>query len=156
MDICTFDDNYLNALLEKFSKEANKTTAFLSNFNIDFLNFDTSDYKNTFLDDLASNSPLPDIFIPTWVRKNIKTVIDNVFCNTPNPVVKTAIFGNISSSISNHLPRFFILPDIFLILYQLNITLYPMTGKTWTKEIFSWGFWKDKLKSNSPIKPKQY
>ena len=65
MDICTFDDNYLNALLEKFSKEANKTTAFLSNFNIDFLNLDTSDYKNTFLDDLASNSPLPDIFIPT-------------------------------------------------------------------------------------------
>ena len=55
MDICTFNDHYLNPLLDNLSKEANKTTALLSDFNIDLLNFDTSEYVS-FLDDLASNS----------------------------------------------------------------------------------------------------
>ena len=56
MDICTFNGHYLNPLLENLSKEANKTIAFLGDFNTDFLNFDASDKINTFLDDLASNS----------------------------------------------------------------------------------------------------
>ena len=55
MDICTFNDPYLNPLLDNLSKEANKTTALLSDFNIDLLNYDTSEYVS-FLDDLASNS----------------------------------------------------------------------------------------------------
>ena len=55
MDICTFNDHYLNPLLDNLSKEANKTTALLSDFNIDLLNYDTSEYVS-FLDDLASNS----------------------------------------------------------------------------------------------------
>ena len=36
MDTCTFND--LNSLLEKLSKEANKTIVFLDDFNIDLLN----------------------------------------------------------------------------------------------------------------------
>ena len=55
MNICTFNDHYLNPLLDNLSKEANKTTALLSDFNIDLLNYDTSEYVS-FLDDLASNS----------------------------------------------------------------------------------------------------
>ena len=55
MDICTFNDHYLNPLLDNLSKEANKTTALLSDFNIDLLNYDTSEYVS-FLDDLASHS----------------------------------------------------------------------------------------------------
>ena len=41
MDIRTFNDHYLNPLLNNLSKEANKTTVFLGAFNIDLLNFDT-------------------------------------------------------------------------------------------------------------------
>ena len=55
MDICTFNDHYLNPLLDNLSKEANKTIVLLGDFNIDLLNFDTSEYVSTFLDDLASN-----------------------------------------------------------------------------------------------------
>ena len=41
MDIRTFNDHYLNPLLNNLSKEANKRTVFLGAFNIDLLNFDT-------------------------------------------------------------------------------------------------------------------
>ena len=60
MDICTFNDHYLNPLLDNLSKEANKTIVLLGDFNIDLLNFDTSEYVSTFLDDLASNSIILD------------------------------------------------------------------------------------------------
>ena len=52
MDICTFNDHYLNLLLETLSKEANKKIALLG----DLLNFNTVDHINTFLGDIASNS----------------------------------------------------------------------------------------------------
>ena len=111
MDICTFNDHYLNQLLDNLSKETNKT---VGDFNIDLLNFDTSEYVSTFLDDLASNSLQPQILLPTRISNNSKTLIDNIFCNIPNTLVKSAMSGNISSSISDHLPQFFILPEFFL------------------------------------------
>ena len=55
MDICTFNDHYLNPLLENLSKEVNKTIFLLGDFNSDLLNFDTLEYASTFLDVLASN-----------------------------------------------------------------------------------------------------
>ena len=70
MVICTFNDHFLNPLLEKLYKEANKTIVLLGDFNIDLLNFDRSSHINTFLDDLASNSLQPHIFLPTRVCKN--------------------------------------------------------------------------------------
>ena len=48
MDICTFNDHYLNPLLDNLSKEANKTIVLLGDFNIDLLSFDTSEYVSTF------------------------------------------------------------------------------------------------------------
>ena len=48
-------------MLDNLSKEANKTIVLLGDFNIDLLNFDTSEYVSTFLDDLAPNSIQPQI-----------------------------------------------------------------------------------------------
>ena len=62
MDICTFNDHYVNPLLDNLSNEANKTIALLDNFNIDLLNFDTLDHVSTFLDDLVPNSLQPRFF----------------------------------------------------------------------------------------------
>ena len=53
--ICTFNDHYLNPLLDNQSKESNKTIVLLGDLIIDLLNFDTSEHLNTFLDDLTSN-----------------------------------------------------------------------------------------------------
>ena len=55
-DICTFNDHYLNPMLDNLSKEANKTIILLGDLSIDLLNFDPSEYVITFLDDLVPNS----------------------------------------------------------------------------------------------------
>ena len=54
-------------LLDNLSKEPNKAIALLGDFNIDLLNFDTSQHLSTFLDDLASNSLQPQILLPTRI-----------------------------------------------------------------------------------------
>ena len=41
MDICIFNDHYLNLLIDNLSKEANKTIVLLGDFNNDLLIFDT-------------------------------------------------------------------------------------------------------------------
>ena len=78
----------------------------LGDFNTDLLNFDTSDHIKTILDSLQ-------LLLPTRVCINSKTLINNIFCNITKPLAKSASSGNISSSISYHLPQFFILPDFF-------------------------------------------
>ena len=127
MDICTFNDHYLDPLLDNLSKKANKTIALLCDFNSDLMNFDTSEHVSTFLDDLASNSLKPQIILSTRISNNSKTLIDNVFCNIPSPLVKSIMSVNISSSISDHPPQFFILLDFFS---NSPPTKYFMTGKT--------------------------
>ena len=118
MDTCTFNDHYLNPLLDNLSKEANKTIVLLGDFNIDLLNFDTSEHVCTFLDDLVYNSLQFQILLPTRIYNNSKTLIDNIFCNIPSPLVKSVISGNISPGILDHLPQFFILPDFFSNSFQ--------------------------------------
>ena len=51
--------------------------------------------------------------LPTRISYNSKTLIDNIFCNITNPLVKSAMSRNISSSLSDHRPQFFILPEFF-------------------------------------------
>ena len=125
MDICTFNDHYLNPLLDKLYKEANKTIVLLGDLNIDLLNFDTSNHKNTFLDDLASNSPQPQILLTTRIFKNSNTLIDNIFCDIPNLLVTNAISRNISFSTSDHLHNF--------LHYQISfqVTNYNIMSHEW-------------------------
>ena len=56
--ICTFNDHYLNSLLDNISDEGNKTIALLG----DLLNFDTLEHVSTFMDDLVPNSLQPRFF----------------------------------------------------------------------------------------------
>ena len=128
--IRTFNDHCPNPLLDNLSKEANKIIVFLGDFNIALLNFDTSENASTFLDDLESNSLQPQILLPTRISNNSKTLIDNIFCNIPNPLVKSAMSGNISSSISDHLPQFFILPEFFS---KSPPTKYNIISHDWEK-----------------------
>ena len=111
MNICTFDDHCPSPLLDNLSKEANKIIVFLGDFNIALLSFGTLENVSTFLDDLESNSLQPQILLPTRISNNSKTLIYNILCNIPNPLVKSAMSRNISSSILDHLPQFFILPE---------------------------------------------
>ena len=53
---------------------------------------------------------LPYILLPTRNNRNSKTLIDSIFSNF---VSNEVIAGNLTETISDHLPRFLIAPDIF-------------------------------------------
>ena len=109
MNINEFNDDYLNELLDKLSKE-NKTIFLLGDFNINLLNYDVHPPANKFLDSLSSHYFLPYILQPSRVTTNSKTLIDNIFSNM---VVPSIISGNLTASISDHLPQFPVGPNIF-------------------------------------------
>ena len=124
MGICTFNDHYLNPLLDNLSKEANKTIVLLGDFNIDLLNFDTSEHVSTFL------SIFHLIRYKPRISNNSKTLFDNILCNIPNPLVKSAMSGSISPSILDHLPQFFILTEFFS---KSHPTKYNIISHDWEK-----------------------
>ena len=109
MDLDEFNDNYLNTLLDKISKE-NKSVFLLGDFNVDLLKYDKHATTNEFLDSLSSHMFLPHIVQPTRISTTSKTLSDNIFSNIPTP---SSVSGNLTSSISDHLPQVLIVPDIF-------------------------------------------
>ena len=109
MNINEFSDDYLNELLDKLSKE-NKTIFLLGDFSINLLNYDIHPPTNEFLDSLSSHYFLPHILQPSRVTTNSKTLIDNIFSNMAVPNI---ISGNLTASISDHLPQFLVARNSF-------------------------------------------
>ena len=95
MDLNDFNTNYLNNLLDKVSKEQKSV-------------FHNPTYE--FLDSLACNSFVPCILQPTRLISHSIRLIDNIFSNIISP---EAISGNLTSTISDHLPQFMIVPNVF-------------------------------------------
>ena len=109
MDVTDFN-KYLNPLLDKFSKE-NEQVFLLGDLNMNLLNYNDHQPTNEFLDSLTSNSFLPYILQPTRLTSHSKTLIDNIFSNV---ISYEVISGNITATISDHLPQFF----LFLMYFQ--------------------------------------
>ena len=105
-DLNEFNDYYINNLLAKLSKE-NKTVFLLGDLNMDLLKYDQHSLTNNFLDFLSSQILLPHIVQPTIKRNNSKTLIYNTYLNEITPNNKS---GNITATISDHLPQFLIAP----------------------------------------------
>ena len=108
MNINEFNDDYLNELLDKLSKE-NKTIFLLGDFNINLLNYDIHPPTNEFLDSLSSHYFLPHILQSSMITTNSKTLTD-IFSNMAVP---NMISGNLTASISDHLPKFLVALNIF-------------------------------------------
>ena len=83
MDLTDFNCNYLNKLLENISKEQ-KSIFLLGDFNVNLLNHLLTSHSNTH--------------------------IDNIFSNVIDPGI---ISGNLTATISDHLPQFAIIPNMF-------------------------------------------
>ena len=109
MDLADFNYNYLNKLLENTSKEQ-KSIFLLGDFNVNLLNYNEHNETNEFLDSVASNSFIPLILQPTRITSHSNTLIDNTFSNVIDPDI---ISGNLTATISDHLPQFAIIPDMF-------------------------------------------
>ena len=95
----------LNPLLDKF-----KQVFLLGNFHITLLNYNDHHPTNEFLDSLVSNSLLTYILQPTRLTSHSKTLSDNIF---PNVISHQLIFGNITATISDHLPQLLFVPNVF-------------------------------------------
>ena len=109
MDLTDFNSNYLNNLLEKTSKEQ-KSVFLLGDFNTNLLNYIVDNPANDFLDSLASNSFLRYMLQSTRITSHSKTLIGNIFTNM---ILSDSISGNLTGTISDHLPQFLIVPNIF-------------------------------------------
>ena len=108
MALTDFNSNYLNKLLENISKEQ-KSIFLLGDFNVNLLNYNEHNQTNKFLDSLASNSFVPLILQPTRISSHSKTLIENIFSNVINPDIS----GNLTATISDHLPQFAIISNMF-------------------------------------------
>ena len=108
MSVDEFNDIYLTPLLKQITFE--KKNIFLTgDFNINLLNTETDEPTSSFLNNLASNLFIPHIILPTRITTRSKTLIDNIFSNSLN---SSYISGNITTSISDHLPQFLLIPNI--------------------------------------------
>ena len=107
MDVLDFN-SLINQLLDKISKEQ-RHIFLLGDFNINLLNYNEHQHTNEFLDSLASNSIIPYILQPTRITSHSKTLTDNIFSNV---LSFEAISGNITATISDHLPQFLFAPNV--------------------------------------------
>ena len=82
----------------------------LGDFNVDLMHYNEHKPTNEFLDSLASNSYLPYIIQPSQHTSHSRTLIDNIFSNV---ISKDIICGNITATISDHLPQFLVSPNTF-------------------------------------------
>ena len=120
MDLTDFNCNYLSKLLENISKEQ-KSIFLLGDFNVNLLNYNEHNQTNEFLDSLASNSFIPLILQPTRITSHSNTLIDNIFSNVIDPDI---ISGNLTATISEHLPQF----SIICLAISQAINLISMKG----------------------------
>ena len=109
MDITDFNCDYLNKLLENISKEQ-KYFFFPGYFNVNLLNYNEHNQTNEFLDSRAPKSFIRLILPPTRITRHSNTLIDNIFSNVIHPDI---ISGNLTATISNHLPQCVIIPNMF-------------------------------------------
>ena len=124
MDLTDFNSNYLNKLLENISKEL-KSIFLLGDFNVYLLNYNLHNPANKFLDSLAFNWFIPLILQPTRINTHSNTLIDNILPNIIDPEI---ISGNLTVTISDHLPQFAIIPNL-AILQVINLILM----RDWSK-----------------------
>ena len=82
----------------------------LGDFNVDLMHYNEYKPTNEFLDSLVSNSYLPCIIQPSRHTSHSRTLIDNIFSNV---ISKDIICGNITATISDHLPQFLVSPNTF-------------------------------------------
>ena len=148
MDLTDFNCNYLNKLLENIS-EAQKSIFLLGDFNVNLLNYNEHNQTNKFLDSLASNSFIPLILKPTRITSHSNTLIDNVFSNV---IDLDIITGHLTATISDHLPQFAIIPNMFGNIPGNKSNIYERDWSKFDQEKFILDYfsvdWEDLLKIN--------
>ena len=108
MNLADFNRSYLNRLLENIFKEQ-KSIFQHGDINVSLVNYNEYIQTNEFLDSLSSISFIPLILQPNRIISHSNTLIDNIFSNAIDPDI---ISGNLTATISDHLPQFAIIPNM--------------------------------------------
>ena len=148
MDLTNFNWKYLNKRLQNISKEQ-KSIFLLGDFNVNLLNDNEHNQTKEFLDSLASNSFIPLILQPIRINSHSNTLIDNIFSNVNDPDITS---GNLTASISDHLPQFGIIPNMFGNITGNKSNIYERDWSKFDPENFILGYfsvdWEDLFKIN--------
>ena len=111
------------------------------------MNYNEHNQANEFLDSLASNSFIPLILQPTRITSHSNTLIDNIFSNFIDPDI---ISGNLTATISDILPQFAIIPNMFGSISGNKSNIYERDRSKFNRENFILGYfsvdWEDLLK----------
>ena len=111
------------------------------------MNYNEHNQTNEFLDSLASNSFIPLILQPTRITSHSNTLIDNIFSSVINPDI---ISGNLTATISDHLPQFAIIPNMFGNISGNKSNIYERDWSKFDRENFILDYfsadWEDLLK----------
>ena len=146
MDLTDLNCNYLNQLLENISKEQ-KSIFLLGDFNVNLLNYNEHNRTNEFLDSLASSSFIPLILQPTRITSHSNALIDNISSNVIDPDI---ISGNLTATISDQLPQFIIIPNMFGNISGNKSNIYERDWSKFDHENFILDYfsvdWEDLLK----------
>ena len=95
-------------LLQKIKKE-NKKTIVTGDFNLNLLNYAINIETSEFLESVFSNNFTPQINLPTRITGSSSTLIYNILINAQENVYTS---GNLTTSISDHLPQFAIIENL--------------------------------------------
>ena len=113
------------------------------------MNYNEHNQANEFLDSLASNSFIPLILQPTRITSHSNTLIDNIFSHVIDPDI---ISGNLTATISDNLPQFPIIPNIFGNITGNTSNIYERDWFKFDQENFILDYfsvdWEDLLKTH--------
>ena len=101
--------------------------------NVNLLNYNEHNQTNEFLDSLASNSFIPLILQPTRITCHCNTLIDNIFSNVIDSDITS---GSLNATISDHLPQFAIIPNMFGNILGNNSNIYETDWFKFDQENF--------------------
>ena len=111
------------------------------------MNYNEHSQTNAFLDSIASNSFIPLILQPTRITIYSNTLIDNIFSNVIDP---DKVLGNLTATISDHLPQFAIIPNMFGNISGNKSNIYERHWSKFDRENFILDYfsvdWEDLLK----------
>ena len=120
MDLTNFNCNYQNKLFKK-----QNSVFLLGDYNP--RNYNEHNQKNDFLDSLASKLFIPLILQPTRITGHSNTLIDNIFSNV---IDSDVISGNSTPTISDHLPQFSVITNMFGNISSNKSNIYD---RDWSK-----------------------
>ena len=143
MDQNLFLDDFIKPLCEKLTVE-NKKIYLAGDFNLDLSNLNHTESQK-FFEVMMSHFLRPTITLPTKINKVRHTVIDNIFTNQ---IAEGIVSGNLSISISDHLPSFLLVPYENQYLYTKQ-KVFKRDTKNFDRENFILDFldinWDDTL-----------